>query len=83
MVVTKKVSPRKCSPRLGIVGSEDEDDADNSDIDEDTMLEVFHSSPISLHSKDTMERIDALVAINKKIYEGVFCFHGNNSPCHV
>ena len=51
VVATKKVSPRKCSPRLGVVGSEDEDDS--SDIGEDTMPEVFPSSPISLLSKGT------------------------------
>ena len=51
----------------GGVGSDDEDHDDNSDTDEDTMPEVFPSSPISLLSKGTMQRIDAFVAINKNL----------------
>ena len=64
--------------------SEDEDNDDNSDIDEDTMPEVFPSSPNSLLSKGTngMQRIDAFVAINKNLYDSVFRFYGNSSPCH-
>ena len=69
VVATKKVSPRKCSPRLGVVGSEDEDDS--SDIDENTMPEVFPSSPISLLPKGTMQRTYASVAINKNLWR---CF---------
>ena len=66
-MVTKKVSPWNCSLRLGVVGSEDEDNDGNSDIDEDTIPEVFPSSPISLLSKGTNQRIDAFVAINKNL----------------
>ena len=51
--VAAKVSPRKCRPWLGVVGS-DEDDDKNSDI-EDTTSDVIPASPISLLSKGTMQ----------------------------
>ena len=49
----KKVSPRKCRPWLGVVGS-DEDEDKNSDI-KDTMSDVIPASPISLLSKGTKQ----------------------------
>ena len=70
VVATKKVSPRKCSPRLGVVGNEDEDNS--SDIGEDTMPEVFPSSPISLLSKGTYATHWCILWLEIKIYGGFF-----------
>ena len=72
VVATKKVSPRKCSPRLGVVSSEDEDDS--SDIGEDTIPEVFPSSPISLLSKGTYATHWCILWLEIKIYGVFFSF---------